>query len=687
MRALAVQHAAQRRVAFLVDAAPRNFVLRRLCDWRSLPADPENASEKMRRLLAAGKSVCTTLSFSLGRERNESTWLAGVAAAAKECGVPIVAVGVDLVFDQQRWMPWESRFAGIPRTFPFRVNVAFLSTRPGAQRAQIVNQVLMASHDAYARRRAQMRPVHGEFLRSVRRRPWAKVCADLKGRQLSRLRLLGESVAMARELRRRLVPGESVGIALDPSVDCVVINMAASLAGRTAVNINFDEGVDHISSAIEQAGLSTMFTSRTVSTKVLGRFPADVPLQWMEEIPRVPRWQAGVLGALASLAPLRMTERFAGAARAVSLDDVASVVFSSGTTSKPKGIMLTHYCILSNADQLHSAARFDSSDRTLHNLPFFHISGYHNFVFHLVRGIPILMYEDPEDPRIGSIVREHRITNLVVPPSALRDLMRANSASDFASLRSIQVIGQKLPEPLAVAATSAFGFRPFEIYGASELGGAVTISEVDRKVLGKRRFGWRPGYAGRLLSGMAMRVVDPSTGEALAPGQEGLLFLRGPFMGGYVAQPEKTAEVLKDGWYATGDLGYMDLNGFLKVTDRLSRHSRVEGVPVSHAKVEESLQKAAGSGASDFCVTSVLFEDQLEKLAVVHTHNPSDMPRLLSEMSTYDLPVAYLPQIENCIHVDSLPRLGSGKLDLRSIMNFASDRLGGDYRAGKPASS
>ncbi|HYI01401.1 AMP-binding protein, partial [Hyalangium sp.] len=240
--------------------------------------------------------------------------------------------------------------------------------------------------------------------------------------------------------------------------------------------------------------------------------------------------------------------------------------------------------------------------------------------------------------------------------------------------------GQKLPATLAAGFMAHCGTRPVEIYGLSEMSGCVTACREDLHAAGRRQFGWRPGYAGRLLGGVAARIVDPKTFERVPAGKEGLILLRGARMAGYLHQPEKTSDAFHDGWYITGDLGWVDALGFFRVTDRLARHSGIEGMMVSHVKAEELLQQASGSAQSAFCVTSVLYENHLEQLAVVHTHDPSDMPRVLQVMRGMDVPPGYVPRIENCIRVDAMPRLGNGKVDVRSVMRLAAEQLGGDYR-------
>jgi acyl-[acyl-carrier-protein]-phospholipid O-acyltransferase/long-chain-fatty-acid--[acyl-carrier-protein] ligase len=166
--------------------------------------------------------------------------------------------------------------------------------------------------------------------------------------------------------------------------------------------------------------------------------------------------------------------------------------------------------------------------------------------------------------------------------------------------------------------------------------------------------------------------VEPDTGAAVALGVPGLLLVRGPnVMCGYLGQPAKTAEVLHDGWYVTGDIATLDQDGFLQITDRLSRFSKLGGEMVPHVKIEEKLHEAAGVNEITFAVTSLPDTKKGERLVVLHTLPESQMPELLKKLPQMGLPNLWLPRPNQFFHVDALPRLASGKMDLRKIRDLA----------------
>jgi acyl-[acyl-carrier-protein]-phospholipid O-acyltransferase/long-chain-fatty-acid--[acyl-carrier-protein] ligase len=169
-----------------------------------------------------------------------------------------------------------------------------------------------------------------------------------------------------------------------------------------------------------------------------------------------------------------------------------------------------------------------------------------------------------------------------------------------------------------------------------------------------------------------VQIVDPETRVRLAVGQAGLLLVRGPnVMQGYLNQPEKTAEVLRDGWYNTGDIAEEDEDGFIRITDRLSRFSKIGGEMVPHIKVEELLHEIAGTTEQVFAVTSIPDDKKGEKLVVLYTLPGEKLHEWLEQLGRSELPALWRPRSDQFLHVEELPYLGTGKLDLRRIREIA----------------
>jgi acyl-[acyl-carrier-protein]-phospholipid O-acyltransferase/long-chain-fatty-acid--[acyl-carrier-protein] ligase len=157
--------------------------------------------------------------------------------------------------------------------------------------------------------------------------------------------------------------------------------------------------------------------------------------------------------------------------------------------------------------------------------------------------------------------------------------------------------------------------------------------------------------------------------------EPGLLLVRGPnIMQGYLNKPEKTADVLRGGWYNTGDIARLDEDGFLKITDRLSRFSKIGGEMVPHIKVEDLLQELAGASEQTFVVTAIPDEKKGERLIVLHTLDEPQLEECLEKLGNSDLPALWRPRPDQFLRIEKLPYLGTGKVDLRKARELALEK-------------
>ena len=224
-------------------------------------------------------------------------------------------------------------------------------------------------------------------------------------------------------------------------------------------------------------------------------------------------------------------------------------------------------------------------------------------------------------------------------------------------------------EHVAKAFEDTFGLPILEGYGSTEMSPVVAVNRPnDDKQYGQ--IGHKPGTVGHAMPGVAIRIVDPDTLELRKADQEGLVLVRGANrMLGYLGQPELTAKVIENGWYRTGDLGMMDDEGFLKITDRLSRFSKIAGEMVPHGKVEETVHKVA-DGVS--CVVTGVADDRKgERLAILYTSSTLEPNEIWKRLSETDLPKLWIPKPASIHRVEQLPLLGTGKLDLKKVRVLA----------------
>jgi acyl-[acyl-carrier-protein]-phospholipid O-acyltransferase/long-chain-fatty-acid--[acyl-carrier-protein] ligase len=233
-----------------------------------------------------------------------------------------------------------------------------------------------------------------------------------------------------------------------------------------------------------------------------------------------------------------------------------------------------------------------------------------------------------------------------------------------------------VPESLDLAFEDTFGVRLMEGYGVTECSPVITVNAFDYRASGFFQPGVRRGFVGQPLPGVSVRIVHPETGAPLGPSEPGMILVKGPnVMQGYLGRPDLTAAALHDGWYTTGDIGLLDEDGFLKITGRLSRFSKIGGEMVPHGRVEEALHEAIGEATPVFAVTAVP-DGGGERLAVLYTVTEAKAREALAKLPSLGLPNLFLPRPDHIIKVEALPVLGTGKSDLRGARRIAEERLG-----------
>jgi acyl-[acyl-carrier-protein]-phospholipid O-acyltransferase / long-chain-fatty-acid--[acyl-carrier-protein] ligase len=516
------------------------------------------------------------------------------------------------------------------------------------------------------------------FVHRARSQPRAPAMADSTGAALSYSEAFLRSAALGRVLARELGPEPYVGVMIPPTAPAAVANVALTLRGKIPVNLNYTASQAVIDSAIDQCGITRVLTSR----RVLDKFKVQPKgtLLFLEDVPRkVTALDKAWAFAVSRLVPIAALGAFLPGLRGDNLDATATVVFTSGSTGDPKGVVLSHRNILSNIHQFGTAVELRPDDVVLGILPFFHSFGFTVTVWGvLALGLKGAYHFSPLDARIvGNLCQEHKATILLATPTFMRNYLKKCDRAQFATLRLPILGAEKLKPSLAREIREGLGIEPLEGYGCTETAPVVAVN-VPHKARGRDIIGNRPGTVGMPLPGTAIKTTDPETGADLPRGSEGAIHVKGPqVMVGYLDRPESTAKVLKDGWYATGDLGLLDADGFLTITDRLSRFSKIGGEMVPHQGVESAILEATGADEQAMAVTSLPDPRRGERLAVVYTDLGVEPAEVCRRLVAGAVPRLWIPSADDFVRVEELPLLGSGKVDLRRLRQVARERLGG----------
>ena len=637
------------------------------------PREMIHSLRRATQALQDGELVCIFPEGQMTRIGQMLPFRRGMERIIKGVDVPIIPVNLDGVWGSIFSFPGGRFLWKFPRHLPYPVRVTYGMPLPSTATSQEARQAVQdLSAEAFERRKRHMKPLPRMFLYTARRHAFRFAMADGQTPKLTFLAVLARTLFLARRLRKTWQGQEMVGVLLPPSIPGALVNFAAMLMGKVPVNLNYTASNETLESCAKQCNLKTVITSRAFLERVHVQPPADTI--FLEDLAKKPGLGERIGAALASLLPARLAEKYVGSDRKTQLEDIATIIFSSGSTGDPKGVVLTHYNVAANVEQLNQVFLLHSDDRIMGILPFFHSFGFTGTLcLPAATGIGVVFHPNPLDSRvIGALIEKYAVTMLLATPTFLNAYTRRCEPEQFGSLRFVMAGAEKLPERISQAFEDRFGIRPLEGYGCTECSPAVTVNTIDFRAASFRQVGAKRGSIGHPLPGMTVKIIDPETQQTLGVNQPGLLLVRGPnVMRGYLSQPDKTAAVLRDGWYNTGDIAMLDEDGFLRVTDRLSRFSKIGGEMVPHIKVEDKLHELAGATEQVFVVTAVPDERKGERLMVLHTLPDDKLEETLEQFAKCDLPALWKPRADQFLRVEKLPYLGTGKLDLRKARELA----------------
>jgi acyl-[acyl-carrier-protein]-phospholipid O-acyltransferase/long-chain-fatty-acid--[acyl-carrier-protein] ligase len=638
---------------------------------RDLIRSLREASDSIRR----GELVCIFAEGQITRTGQLLPFRRGMERIMKGVDSPIVPVnlhglwGSIFSFEGGRFL-WKW-----PRRIPYPVTVSFGRQMPGTSSAFEVRQAVQElGTQAFSRDRASAVTLDRAFVKTARRYRRHFFMADSRVPKMRFGESLAKTIFVARRVAPRWRGQPMVGVLVPPSVGGALTNFAAVLLGHVPVNLNYTASSEIIAACAQQCELKTVVTSKAF----LERFPnLKIPGETLilEDLLADPTFGEKIAALMISWLPFGILKKALKAPER-SIDDLATIIFSSGSTGDPKGVMLTHYNIGANMQQVMQVFRLDDDDKILGILPFFHSFGFTiGLWLPALTGVGVVFHANPLDATtISELVGKYRVTLLIATPTFLQAYIRRCSPEHFGSLKYVLVGAEKLSERVANAFEDTFGLRPLEGYGCTECSPVVAVNGPGFRSPGFRQVASKRGRVGHPLPGISVRIVDPESGTMLGAEQPGLLRVKGPnVMKGYLGRPEKTAEVLSDGWYSTGDIVSMEADGFLTITDRLTRFSKIGGEMVPHIRIEDKLQELAEATEQQFVVSAIADEKKGERIVVLHTLADDKLRDVLDKLAASDLPALWKPRPNSFFRVEALPYLGTGKLDLRAVKKHATE--------------
>jgi acyl-[acyl-carrier-protein]-phospholipid O-acyltransferase/long-chain-fatty-acid--[acyl-carrier-protein] ligase len=591
---------------------------------------------------------------------------------------PIIPVSLDQVYGslftvERGHLSWRW-----PLTLPFPAYASFGEPLPADTPAGDVRQALQMLSARSAIARADRRlPAHRRFVRVAARRPFRSCLLDsTRPDQFSYARALAGVLCGVKFFRPLLGDDKMVGIWMPSSLGGALANITLAMLGKTAVNLNYTASADAIRSALNQCGARHVITSRRFTDRLKLDPGPGVEIIYFEDLaPRFTTWMRLSRWLMVVLMPGWFLEHVVLRLGRHTLDDLATVIFSSGSTGEPKGIMLSHGNIAANVESMIQAVSLRPSDRALGVLPLFHSFGYTVTLWAPLQvGASVLFHPDPRQAReIGELCRVHQCSLYLSTATFLRFCLRKCEPNDFRSLRILICGAEKLPVSLAQEFQRKFDVLPLEGYGCTELSPVAASNLPDVELDGVRMVGNKSGTVGQPLPGIAGRVVHPETRQPLPIGVEGLLLIHGGnVMQGYLGRPELTRDVVCDGWYVTGDMARLDPDGFITLTGRLSRFAKCGGEMVPLEKIEDVLHDILGTSERVCAVTCVPDETRGERLVVLYVQQDGlEVRPWCQQLGSRGLPNLWIPAERDFHAVSELPLLGSGKLNLQGVKEIA----------------
>jgi acyl-[acyl-carrier-protein]-phospholipid O-acyltransferase/long-chain-fatty-acid--[acyl-carrier-protein] ligase len=632
--------------------------------------DIVGALRRARKELEEGHVVCIFAEGAISRTGHVMPFKRGFEKIVEGLDVPVIPLHLDQVWGSIFSFKNGRFFWKRPNRTPYPVTVSFGKALPSTTDTHMLHQSVMELESNAARYRKSARDLlHGKFIRTAKRRWFSFALADTTGVELSFGKVLVGGLLFSRWVRKHCGGEPIVGVLLPASVGGVLANLAILLAGKVPVNLNFTAGREAMTLAIRQCGIKTLLTSRLFLSKIeLDLLPGMV---FVEEIRKDFTRSEKLFTALSAfLIPSRWLERRFTSTQSAA--ELATVIFSSGSTGTPKGVMLSHRNVTANIESIGQVINFTPGDRMLGVLPLFHSFGFTATMWlPLILGFGAVYHPNPTDAKtIGEMAEKYRATLLISTPTFFSAYIRRCSRQQFATLRYAIAGAEKLRSQIAKAFKEKFGLELLEGYGCTELAPVVSVNIPDVVDGAERQIANKPGTVGRPIPGVAVKIIDVETEQPLPCDREGLLLVKGENrMMGYLGQPELTAQAMRGDWYITGDIASIDEDGFIHITDRVSRFSKIGGEMVPHMKIEDVINEILGNPAC--AVTAIPDEQRGEKLVVYYTENGITRDQLWEKLNQSDLPKLWIPKREDIHQIPSIPLLGSGKVDLKSVRGLA----------------
>ena len=647
---------------------------------RCIPIDTRHSHSAIRAAtekIAEGEIVCLFPEGQLERAGTLLRLRRGYELLARHAKAPIVPVWLDQLWGSIFSFQGGRFFTKLPKRIPYPVTIAFGKPlkAEAADIATVREELLKLGEFCFSKRPSLNRHLAEPCVRGLKKRPFATAVVDgLDHSALSRSKLLGAAAALSRYFRKEF-PDERIAIVLPASKGSMVANLAVTLADKVPVDLNFTIGRAANESCCKRANLRVAI-SATQFRERLKDFPWPERVLKLDDL--MPRLKPQIIlwWMISLLVPARLLLRLLKIPKKGGHSE-AVLLFTSGSTGDPKGVVVSHRNIVGNVSQFRQLLDATKDDAILASLPFFHTFGSTVTLWYpLIEGVRIVTYPNPlEATKNAALIERYKLTLLLATPTFLRGYLRKVETDKLRSLRLVITGAEKLPLDLAKNFEERFNQRVFEGYGLTETSPVVSVNLPEPRPTKQGEQvqpSSRLGSVGKMAPGIAAEIREPETNRKLSLHESGMLWLRGVnIFEGYLRDPERTADVLQDGWLKTGDLGRFDEDGFLYIEGRLSRFSKIGGEMVPHEVIEHKIVDLLDlSGKDERMVAIVGVQDKAKGEALILLSAVDvDLAQLRKKLHDAGVPNLWIPK--HVQRVGAIPVLASGKLDLKRCKELA----------------
>lgn len=468
----------------------------------------------------------------------------------------------------------------------------------------------------------------------------------------SNIGLIYKSIVLSILLKKKLNSEEVVAIMLPNAVATVIIFFALQYLNKTVSIINFTSGIKNIKSSLSISKVKKIITSRTFIEQaemqdIILSFDDNIEVIYIEDVKK----DLSIKEKLKALVKFFFKEKIIR-----NINSVAVILYTSGTESSPKGVMLSHKNLFENRKQVLQHLNINKGEKFFTCLPFFHSFGLGvGILLPILNNLKLFLYPTPLHYKtIPTLLELESATVFFSTDTFLKKYASSTNSNYFQNLKFLIAGAEKLDPSTYDYYLKNFNIKILEGYGVTEASPAVSVNTYEN---------FKLGSVGKLLPGIEYKIEKIEGYE-----EGGLLFLKGKnIMLGYQLDDSQKFSGVIDGWYNTGDVAKIDDEGYLFILGRLKRFAKIAGEMISLAQVEDIPKKKWPDNSSAVC--AIKDSAKGEALILITDNKMAKLETIIDTMKNSGFSSLYYPKKIKIIH--EFPILGSGKINFKKLQEIA----------------